>query len=117
MQFSLNAEFENLKSPKIVLSDEAILISDTPAISYFIMMAMMVICTIFIFIADHRFENTFKIVVGLISIFFFMYLAFSLKRVKICLQEKIIYRTNFNPLENLLNFILQQPGKIAFSKI
>ena len=47
----------------------------------------------------------------------FLYDSLSLKRVKVDLKEKVVYRKSLNPLENLIDRLLQHPSRIPFSTI
>ena len=47
----------------------------------------------------------------------FIYDSFSLKRTKIDLKNKIIFRRSLNPLENLLGRLLKHPSTIPFATI
>jgi hypothetical protein len=110
-------EFESLKRPKIIISEDVILISDPP----FAWRILMIFFCLFLTWIGLQFkqgnDKVMGIVVSLSCALAFIYDALSLQRVKIDLQEKIVYRTSLNPLENLVNRLLHRPAKLPFNKI
>jgi len=47
----------------------------------------------------------------------FVYDCLSLKRIKIDLKQRVVYRRSANPLENIIASFLQHPSAIQFSNI
>ena len=111
------SKFESLRRPKIIISEEVILISDPP----FAWRIFMIFFSLFLTWLGLQFkqwnDKIMGIVVSLSCALAFLYDASSLQRVKIDLQEKIVYRTSLNPLENLVNRLLHRPAKLPFNKI
>ena len=114
MQNLLKKEFEDLRHPKIVISDYVILLSDRPFIGEAFLTTVLLGYTIFTF----KFRGSFDLsTIVICSLGFFFYDTIALKRIRIDLYNKIIYRTSINPLENLLNVLLRRPSVIPFKNI
>lgn len=112
----LKNEFENLRHPKIVISNDDILLSDRLFIGKAFLTTVLLGFTIFTI----KFRGSFDlstIVICSLGFFYFFYDTITLKRIKIDLHNKIIYRTSINPLENLLNSLLGRPSTISFKSI
>jgi len=113
----LNNEFEKLKRPKIVISDNIILISDSPFAMKIFLAIFFSILTVGATFFEESYNKSLGIIVCLIFTVIFVYDALSLKRVKIDLREKILYYSSLNPVENLVNYLLKHPYKIPFANI
>src|SRR5258708_5768551 len=72
-------------------------------------------CTLFTFLYRDSYNDPYLILICLFGALLFLYDSLSLKRVKIDLEGKVIYHSSLNPLENLINALLQRPSKSIFT--
>ena len=116
-QNSLENEFDALGRPKIDISGDRILISDPP-FAWRIFLAIF--CASLAVVASQFRDQNDKvkgILVGLMLSIGFIYDSLSLQRVKFDFQKRVVYRMSLNPIENLINRLLQRPSIIPFKKI
>lgn len=117
IQDPVSNKFEDLSRPKIILSNDIILISDPPFAKRIFLVFFCLCLTIYVFLSRDNYDKPLGILVCLILSIIFIYDALSLQRVKIDLQKKILNRSSLNPIENLIAFLLQHPSKIPFKNI
>jgi len=106
-----------LKLPGIRISKDSILIAERPFLRDIILFLVFLSCTVYVFYAEHSYNKEIGIIVCSFSSLLFLYNSISLKRVRIDLLNRVIYRTNINPFLILLEKILRHPGTLPFSKI
>ena len=116
-QVIINNEFEGLSRPKIIISNDFILISDPP----FAKRIFLAFFCLSLGIGAAQFkmgdDRITAVLVSASLTIVFIYDALSLQRVKVDLQKRTIYRASLNPIENLINLILKRPSEVSFKQI
>jgi len=109
-------DISNLKRPKICFSNHLIYISDPPSVWSFFLICT---CLFLLLIAyesngDSRMVGVISaLALALMSIWKFV----SLRRIRVDSNERVVYRKSINPVENMVDRILQHPSRIPFSSI
>jgi hypothetical protein len=112
----VDAQLENLPKPRIVIEQDWIYLSDR-VIPWRIFLTLFCGAGTAFSIWRGVQDNEMMILVTGIGTFGFLYGSLSLYRVKIDLKNKVLHRTSINPLENLIDRVLQHPADIPFEHI
>ncbi len=105
----VDAQLENLPKPRIVIEEQDwIYLSDTPIPRRIFLTLFFGSLTAFNVWRGVE-DNEMMILVTGIGTFGFLYGSLSLYRIKIDLKNKVLHRTSINPLENLIDRVLQPP--------
>jgi hypothetical protein len=103
--------------PKIIITENEIFIRDRLfgwRLFLFLLGVLFVIYSVYFKTGD---DQAIGVIFGLIWSIVFLYDCVSLKRVRIDLKARKLYRRSLNPIENLLDWILQHPSTIPYENI
>jgi hypothetical protein len=114
---SVKNEIENFPRPKIVVTDEEILISDPPLPRRLFLTLFSFAVLIFALKYNTGRDRLEGSAAGIFLSLLFIYDSLSLQRVRIDLKNKCVFRRSINPMENLVNYLLKRPFTIPFSDI
>jgi hypothetical protein len=111
------AEHDDVKFPGIKASKDHVLICERPYLRDILLFLFFLACTIYVFYSGHSYNKEIGIIVCSFSSLLFLYNSVSLKRIKIDLRNRMIYRSNVNPFLILLEKCLRHPETLSFKKI
>jgi hypothetical protein len=111
------AGFGKFRNPKVIFANNQIILKQRPFIYEILLFIFWGIMLSILIQSDKDYKKPFvTILFSLITLLFF-WRAFSLRRIKIDLNEKLVYRSNLNPFALLIEKFLQHPLKIPFTSI
>jgi hypothetical protein len=111
------SQAEQAKFPGITTTDDSVLITERPYLRDILLFLFFVSCTVYIFRSSPSYNKEIGMIVCSFSSLLFLYNSISLKRVRIDLRTRMIYRTYFYPLLILLENVLRHPASQTFHKI
>jgi hypothetical protein len=117
MNQPLEKTFQDFTRPKILVSESAIFVCDS-VLLWRVFLFLLGVC--FVFFAIFFKEGTDRFMgfwFGVAWSVIFLYDSLSLKRTKIDLGQRMIYRKSLNPIENLIDRVLQHPKVISFENV
>jgi hypothetical protein len=111
-----DCEFKELKRPKIKITATSSSFYDPPILWRFVLTLFWFLLTVLSYLLKSS-QREIGIFVILLMTGIFGYGSISLERVRIDLNERVVFRRNLNPIENLIDRIFEHPAKIAFDSI
>jgi hypothetical protein len=108
---------EPVRLPGIRRSGDLLYISEKPLLRDILLFLFFLCCTFYVMHETGAYNREIGIIVCTFSSLLFLHNCISLKRVKIDLRSKMIYRSNLNPFLILLEKCLRHPVKLSFQNI
>lgn len=116
MQTLHDEQFRKFKRPKIEITDKCIAFYDPPIFWRFFLTFFWFLLVLLAY-GDQDSQRGIGIFVTTLMTCIFGYDSISLKRVKVDLEKKVVFKRSLNPLENLIDRMLKRPSEIAFDSI
>jgi len=108
---------EPVRLPGVSRSGDMLYISEKPFLRDILLFLFFLCCTWYVLSVGKAFNRDIAIIVCTFSTLLFLHNCISLKRVKIDMRSKMVYRSNLNPLLVLLEKWLRHPVKLSFENI
>ncbi len=103
--------------PSIIKGEDMILVSDRPTVWKIFLAVFGACAVIYLYLLPASYNKPLLMIIALAIFLAFAYDCLSLKRIKVDLKQRVVYRRSANPLENVIASLLQHPAKIPFANI